>query len=81
MWRTPRNHDATAKDNSEPANVVRRTRVVVERRICSVEIHGGVQLQHGQACPLCGQTLPAPQSQSALAAEIEAESDHDEAAK
>lgn len=46
------------ESNSEPGKVVRRTEILIERKICSVEIHGSVQLKPGESCPVCGQEVP-----------------------
>ena len=45
------------ESNSEPGKVVRRTEILIERKICSVEIHGSVQLKPGEFCPVCGQKV------------------------
>jgi hypothetical protein len=44
-----------AKDTS-PA-MIRRTEIVVERTICSVDLHGSVSLHPGDRCPVCGTVL------------------------
>jgi hypothetical protein len=69
MWRSPRNVAAPAANEKQAAGttqVVRRVEVTVERQVCSLEVHGVVNLQYGQACPVCGQTLAGPQSKSSL---------------
>lgn len=69
MWRSPRNVAAPAANEKQAAGttqVVRRVEVTVERQVCSLEVHGVVNLQYGQPCPVCGQTLAGPESKPAL---------------
>jgi hypothetical protein len=57
----PRNVPATDPDaasNLRAREVVRRTAITVERRVCSVEVHGSIRLEDATHCPVCGQCLP-----------------------
>jgi hypothetical protein len=48
----------TVKDAPEAGEVIRRVEVVVERRVCSVEVHAPITLPPGVRCPVCG-SLPS----------------------
>ena len=39
---------------SDSTQTVRRVEITVERRVCSIEVHGTLQLRQGQHCPVCG---------------------------
>ncbi len=57
MRTTPQNlppSEADGKEISGDTQVIRRLEITVERRVCSIEIHGPAQLQHGTCCPVCG---------------------------
>lgn len=45
--------------NPREGKTVRRIEILVERTVCSVEIHGSAQLRAGRYCPICGQEVPA----------------------
>ena len=51
---------ANAEESSGTVPAVRRTEITVEREVCSVEVHGPVRLEDLTHCPVCGQTLSAP---------------------
>jgi hypothetical protein len=60
------NRGTNSAESVETAEVVRRTEITVDRRVCTVEIHGSVDLGNLENCPVCGQSLPAPHAGSAL---------------
>jgi len=50
---------------SKDGEVVRRVEIMVERRVCSVEVHNNIPLPPGIRCPVCGSlTAAAETSQS-----------------
>jgi hypothetical protein len=49
--------DADAASNLQAREVVRRTAITVERRVCLVEVHGSIRLEDAVHCPVCGQSL------------------------
>jgi hypothetical protein len=60
-----------AEEISESPDVIHRTEITVERKVCTVEIHGSVQLAELTRCPVCGQRLAAEQSHLRAALERE----------
>jgi hypothetical protein len=48
---------ANEENISGSTRVVRRIEITVERRVCSIEIHGVAQVAPGLCCPVCGVTF------------------------
>ena len=56
-WFPPKLPDRKALPKGKPADdsVVRRTEILVEKTLCSMDVLGTFQLKPGERCPVCGQ--------------------------
>jgi hypothetical protein len=65
-WRSPNVSAQKEFSNDEISSgvTVRRTEIVVERTLCTVDLHGSISLHPGDRCPICGRTCDLTEAKS-----------------
>jgi hypothetical protein len=69
-WRSPKVSPQKELSKGEISSgvTIRRTEIVVERSVCTIDLHGSISLHAGDRCPVCGHTFDLAEAEAAALA-------------